>query len=244
MAEQQPVADGAHGAEAAALGKKADAQADGQRDEERRVLGARPLETVEQSAALRLALHLRPEEHEDEQAEHGDGQHQAGCGPGGLGAAQGVAVFQEQGADPDAAGQAGQAEQGVAVAAGEPQGCPPGTAEKDKRADHGEHAQHEADDGRRAGPRPELAGHQGCAQRAEHETDDLGPQVLDHLGPVQAERAGHVALETGHADAHVGRVAEFLQQCGKHADDRAHRDDAPPGGKEVFSLHDRLLPGL
>ncbi len=80
---------------------------------------------------------------------------------------------------------------------------------------------------------------QGRDQRAEHETDDLGPQVLDHLGPVQAERSGSVALETGHADAHVGRVAEFLQQRGEHADDRAHRDDAPPGGKDVFSLHDR-----
>ncbi len=53
------------------------------------MLGTRPLEIVEQSAALRLALHLRPEEHQAEQAEHGNGQYQAGgelggagCGPG------------------------------------------------------------------------------------------------------------------------------------------------------------------
>ena len=122
-----------------------------------------------------------------------------------LAATQAVAGLEELHADGDAHRQAGQAEDGVQVAAGQAQERAPGAAQEGQRADHGEHAQHEAHDGRRAGARPELAESERRDHGAEHETDDLRADVLHDGGAVQAQRAGDVALEAGHADAHVGR---------------------------------------
>jgi hypothetical protein len=53
---------------------------------------------------------------------------------------------------------------------------------------------------------------------------------------VKPDGPGNVSFKTGHADAHVSRVAPFLQKRGKHADKGANANDAPPCGKKVFEL--------
>ena len=58
---------------------------------------------------------------------------------------------------------------------------------------------------------------------------------------MQAEAASDVALEAGHADAHIGGIAEFLQQDCRKADDSADEDDAAGSGKGIFAVHKVLL---
>ena len=65
LSEQQEVTDGAHGAEAAALGQKTHDQSRAQRKQEGSVLGTGSLDRIEEHAALGLALDLRVHEVED-----------------------------------------------------------------------------------------------------------------------------------------------------------------------------------
>ena len=103
---------------------------------------------------------------------------------------------------------------------------PPGAAQKHQGADHGEHAEHEADDGSGTGPGPEVPGDESSAKGTEHEPDDLRAHVLDHARPVQPHGSGDVALETGHADAHVPRISQILKQCCQAADHQPDENDA------------------
>ncbi len=98
---------------------------------------------------------------------------------------------------PDAHDETGQAQDGVEVAAGQPEQGAPGAAEEDQGSDHGEHAEHETDDGCGTGPGTEVLGRQGSRQGAQDEADDFRAHVLDHSRPVQADGAGDVPLEAG-----------------------------------------------
>jgi hypothetical protein len=56
----------------------------------------------------------------------------------------------------------------------------------------------------RDGAHPAEAGALG------EEADDLRADVLHDGGTVEPQGTGDVALEAGHADAHVGRIAQLL----------------------------------
>ena len=111
---------------------------------------------------------------------------------------------------------------------------PPGAAKKHQRADHGENAQNEPHDRRRAGPGPEFFEQISGDQRPQDEPDDLGPHILHHGGPMQPQCARDVAIEAGHTNPHVGRVAPFLQQRCENPDNHTDTDDPPTGCQNVF----------
>ena len=90
---------------------------------------------------------------------------------------------------------------------------------------HHEKAQHEAGQGRAAALGGELTLEQGDAEAAQHQADDLRPDILHGGGPVQAQTACGIPQEAGDAEAHVGRVAEKDQQRRNDADDQARNDD-------------------
>ncbi len=162
--------------------------------------------------------------------------------PGGErpGAAQGEALLQEDDAHEDAAQEAEEASHGRQVAAAEAQDHPQGAAQEDQGAHHHHKAQQEAHGGRGAGPGPEFLGGQSRAEGAQHETDDLRPDVLHLPGAVEADGARNVPQEAGDAEAHVAGVAVGRQHQGRDADDHAGEQDhavlpEPVGFFHVFS---------
>jgi hypothetical protein len=185
---------------------------------------------------LGLSFNLWINQQEDQKTQHDQRQHPPHRGVGALGATQIVAVFEKKRTDPDAEGQAQQSQDGIAVAAGQPQHRPPRTSQKDQCPDHGKGAQNEADNGRRTHPGPEFLEQIGGNHRTDDEPDDLRTDVLDHAGPVQTQCTGHVAFETGHTDAHIPGVSQVLQQRCQNADGSSHADDSPTAGKKI--LHD------
>lgn len=100
----------------------------------------------------------------------------------------------------------------------------------------------ETDDGSGTAPGPEFARHEGHGHGPEHEADDFRPDVLHDGGAMQTETACNVAFEAGDAYAHVGGIAEFLQQNGCNADDRTDEDDAGGAGKRILAVHEKAPP--
>ena len=242
LPEKEHVTDGAHGAEAAALGQDAHHEARRQREEHGRMYGAGAFEGIEEHAALVLSLHLRIEQEQGQQGQHDAGQDKPAHLALALAAAQREALAEEERADAHADDQTGQTEKRVGVPAGEPHDDAPRAAQKDQRADGRHHAQQQADDGRGAAARPVFAAKQGRAQRAQHHAEDLRPQVLDDGRAVQADGPGDVAVEAGDADAHVAGIAHALQQDGQRAQDEPCADHARRGGEEVGTgFHDTPL---
>lgn len=234
VTEQEKVTEGAHGAETAALRQDADDQSEAERGQEGSVLGTGALEGVEDGTALGLPFNLREEEIEGEQAEHQQGENKTGQTALSCISAKGVALTEEKRAAENADKKTGKAEEGVAVAAGKAQDGAPGAAEKDQRA-HGRHdAENEADQRGGTAAGLEFTGGKGSHQSSQDKAHDLGPQILNHSGAVQAESAGCVALKAGNADTHVAGVAELLQADGQCADHRADDNNARRSGKEIF----------
>ena len=215
LPEKDEVTNGAHGAETAPLGQKSDQKTHDQRHRKWRMHRARPLDTVEENPAFRLAGDLRKNKHEKEQPHHEEGQHQSRRMVRLLGPSEIVSPFQEKGADPDADDQAQQAKDGVAVAAGETQRRPPGAPQKHQRPDHGKDTEDKPDDRRGAQTGTVFLEQVGGHQRPEDKTDDFGANVLHHIGPVKAEGAGDVPFEAGHADPHVAGIPHFCKSGAK-----------------------------
>ena len=236
LVEQQDVTHGAHGAEAAALGQEAHQQTGTEREQEGGVHGAGALEGVEEDAVLGLSFHGRVEQIDGDQGEHDAGQDQAGRLALALAAAQGEAHAEEDRAQTDADHQAGQAEQGVGVAAGQTHDDAPGAAQEDQGADGCDDAQQEADGRSGAAAGAVFAKAEGSGQGAQHHAHDLGTQVLDDGRAVQAHGPCDVAVEADHADAHVAGVAGELQKDGYQAQEKARDHDARGGREEIEAV--------
>ena len=78
------------------------------------------------------------------------------------------------------------------------------------------------------------------AEGAQHEADDLRPDVLHLPGAVEADGARDIPQEAGNAEAHVAGVAVGRQHQGGDADDHAGEQDhavlpEPVGFFHVFS---------
>ena len=233
LPEQHEVTDAAHHAQAGALGDGAHDEARRQTDEQRRVLGA--------GAFLREVDKGRGQRQQHQQRRHDGGQHGALGGGQAVGAAQGVALVQEEHAAQDARHEAGQPEQRVAVAARQTQNHAEGAAKEHQAADHDEEAQHEPGHGSAAALGGPLLTHQREDQAAQHQTDDLRPDVLHGGGAVQAHRTGDVPYKAGDAEAHVGGVAQQHQHCRNDADAKARRQR---NGKFFFVVHRKIPPSL
>lgn len=143
----------------------------------------------------------------------------------GVGALQAVAVFEELHAAEDADREADEPDDGVEVAAGDPQNHAQRAAEEDERGDHDERAEHEAGHRRGAAAGEELLLHGRDDERAEHEADDFRADVLDDRRLVHPDRTGGVADEAGDAEAHVFGVPEPDERGGDDADGHAGEDD-------------------
>ena len=219
LPEQHHVTDAAHHAQAGPLGQSAHDQARRQADEHGSVLGA--------GAAAGLGeVDEGGSRHQQDKHHHLDGREQEALQPGhGIGALQGIALLQEEHARQNAQHEAKPAQQSVQVAAGQAQDHAEGAAQEHQAADHHEKAQHEAGQGRAAALGGELTLEQGDAEAAQHQADDLRPDILHGSGPVQAQTACGIPQEAGDAEAHVGRVAEKDQQRRNDADDQARNDD-------------------
>ena len=156
-------------------------------------------------------------DHQDQQT-HIDGGHEhafdLGLGPGLL---EGEALLQEQSAHKNADDEADEAQDGVSVTAAQADDHPQGAAQEHEGAHHHAEAQHEPGDGGGATPHFELLARQGHDHGAQHQTDDLGADVLNNGGPVHPHAAGDVTQEAGDTEAHVHRVAQGNQH---------HRGDA------------------
>ena len=167
---------------------------------------------------------------------HHDGrQHAALRLADGVGSFKREAVFEEQHADTDARDKADEAYQRVQITAAQTEHHPQRAAQKDQRADHDEHAQHESGRGGRARLRAELARCERHDERAQHQAQDLRAQILHLRGAVQAERARDVPLKAGDAEAHVGGVSQRGQRQGRDSDDDAGQNHEP-----VSFFHDIL----
>ena len=110
-------------------------------------------------------------------------------------------------ADGNADGQPGQAQQGIQIAARQPQQRPPRAAQKRERADHGKDAEEKARKRRGTGSRFKFLKQQRGEHRPQHKPDDFRPNVLRDRRPVQPQRSSNIALKTGHANAHILRIA-------------------------------------
>ena len=156
-------------------------------------------------------------DHQDEQA-HVDSGHEHTLDLGlRLGLLEGEACLQEQGAHEDADDEANEAQDGVSVAAAQADDHPQGAAQEHEGAHHDAEAQHEPGHGGGAAPHLEFLACQGHDHGAQHQANDLGPDVLHNGGPVHPHAAGDVPQEAGDTEAHVYRVAQSNQH---------HRGDA------------------
>ena len=177
---------------------------------------------------------------QDEKDHHDAGEHQALPGGERPGAAQGEALLQEDDANQDAAQEAQKASNRRQITAAEPQDHPQGAAQEDQGAHHHHKAQQEAHGGGGAGTGTELLRGESGAEGAQHEADDLRPDVLHLPGAVEADGARDIPQEAGNAEAHVAGVAVGRQHQGGDADDHAGEQDhavlpEPVGFFHVFS---------
>ena len=164
--------------------------------------------------------------HQQDEHHHLDGGEDHAVQLGlGIGALQGVAPLQEEHTGQDAQHKAQQAQQGVQVAARQTQDHAEGAAQEHQAAHHHEEAQHKSGDGCAAALGGELLLAQGHDEAAQHQADDLRPDVLHGGGTVQAQTAGGIPQEAGDAEAHIGGIAEKDQQRGNDADDQSGDDD-------------------
>ena len=235
--EENKITERAHGAEAAALGKRADDDRHAEGQKERSMGSAGAAHGIEQRSALRLSGNLREGKIQAQKSQHEQGEEPACGGVLPDAAAERIAALEEQRAQAYAADKPGKTEQRVAVTAGKAENGAPRTAEKDQCADGCNHAENESDDGRGAAAGPELADHERHAHGTEHEAD-----ILHDGSAMQTETARDVAFKAGHAYAHVGGIAEFLQQYGCNADKRADEDDAGGAGKGILAVHEKAPP--
>jgi len=225
--EEHHVADAAHHAEAGLLRQSAHDERDGQRDQHRRMLGAGALGAGEEDRG--------DDQQKQQQPRHDGRQHATLRLADGVSSFERKAVFEEQHADTDARDKADEAYQRVQITAAQTEHHPQRAAQKDQRADHDEHAQHESGRGGRARLRAELARCERHDERAQHQAQDLRAQILHLRGAVQAERARDVPLKAGDAEAHVGGVSQRGQRQGRDSDDDAGQNHEP-----VSFFHDIL----
>ena len=233
LTEKDEIPERAHGTETAALRDKTYDQRKPERNEQRSVLRAGAGNGIEQDAALVLAFNLRKEQIQGEQTQHEQRKEPAGQRGLPAAAAKRIAPAKEQRSRSDAGEQSGQAENRIEVASGQAQHGTPWTAQKDQCAHGRDDSEHEPGNGGGTAARLEIAKGQRRAKGTDHQADDLGAQVLDNSRAVQADGSGHVTLETGHADAHVGWVAVELKDNGQYADKRAGDNYAHCCGKKV-----------
>ena len=128
---------------------------------------------------MRLIRDLRENEVKKEQADGDDGEECPGDDALAVAAAKGIAFFEKERPEPDPRGQAGKAEDGVSVAAGEAEYRAPRASEEHQCAHGGYHAEDKTDDGCGTPARFEFPRGDGGGQRAEHQPHDFRAQVLD-----------------------------------------------------------------
>ena len=244
LLEQHHVAQGPHGAEAAALGQKAHDQPHADGEYKGCMLRAGAFDGIEEHAALRLFCHLRIEQIQGHEGKHDAGQHQAGNLALALAAAQRKAHAEKYGANAHAADQARKTKERKGVAARKAQNNAPGATQKDQRANTRYAPQQKAGDGGRAAARLVFAKGQRRAKCAKHHAHDFGPQILHDGRAVKAQRASDIAVKADHADAHVAGIAHLLEQHGKHAEHKPGGNDACCGGEKIEAwFHEILLLG-
>ena len=184
-----------------------------QRGEESGVLGA--------GAFLGEAEEGGHRQNENQKHGHHHGKHAALSLADLMRASQREALLQEHDADADTGGKADKSHQRVEVAAAQTQNHPQGAAQEGQCADHHKSAQHEPQRRRGAGPCPKLLRGQRHDKGTQHQTDDLGTDILHFGGTVKPAGAGDVPQEAGNAEAHVGRVPQQRQHNGRKAHCRA-----------------------
>ena len=177
--------------------------------------------------------------HQEQEQHHlEDGEQPALQSGKPVGAPEGIPPVQEKYPGQNAADESTQAEQDVQIAAGQPQDHAEGAAQEHQAADHDEEAQHEAGQRGAAAPGGELLPGQGQQKAAQHQSDDLGADVLHRGGGVETKGSGGVPQEAGDAEAHVDRIAEEHQQGCEDTDDDAGQNDA---GGFLFQVHPLIL---
>ena len=152
----------------------------------------------------------------------------------GIGALQGIAPLQEEHTGQNTQRKAQQTQQGVQVAACQTQDHAEGAAQEHQAAHHHEEAQHKPGDRSAAALGGELLLDKRHAEAAQHQTDDLGPDVLYGGGTVQTQTTSGIPQEAGNAEAHVGGIAEKDQQRSNDADDQSGDDDL---NSFAFDIH-------
>ena len=100
-------------------------------------------------------------------------------------------------------------------------------------ANHDGEAQYESGQRGAAALGGEFLAHQAHDKGAQHQADDLRPDILDDLRPVHTYAAGDIPQEAGDAEAHVFRVAKGHQ---RHGDDAHHQ----PGQNDQAMLFDEV----
>ena len=116
---------------------------------------------------MRLIRDLRENEVKKEQADGDDGEECPGDDALAVAAAKGIAFFEKERPEPDPRGQAGKAEDGVSVAAGEAEYRAPRASEEHQCAHGGYHAEDKTDDGCGTPARFEFPRGDGGGQRAD-----------------------------------------------------------------------------
>ena len=211
--EQDHVTQTANHAQTGTLSDGTDDQAGSQSSEQRSAHGA--------GAALR-ELQQHGESHQQDQQSHVDAGHGNTFQLALLvSTAQGEALLQEDDADQDTGDEAQQTDNGVQIAAGDTQSHTQGAAQEDQSAHHDAEAQHKTGQGRRTAAGGEVLLDQSDDKGANHQTDDLGTDVLDDSSTVHTDTAGDVTDEAGDAEAHVLGVAQHHQCNGDGTNDTA-----------------------
>ena len=130
--EHHRVAQTADHADTGFLCQRANNQRDQQRDQERGVLGA--------GALLRELEQRGNSQEQDQQADHDSGQHRAVERLGGVVPLKREALADEDRAEEDTGGEAGQTDNGIQIAASQTQHHAQRAAEEGQRADHDEYS--------------------------------------------------------------------------------------------------------
>ena len=219
LPEEGHIADAAHHAQAGALGQSAHHKARDQADQDGSMQRA--------GACARLGEEdeggSRHQQHQHDHLHRREGcalQHRLF-----KGAAQRVAPVQEHNTHQNARHETGQPQQRVQIAARQTQNHAEGAAQKHQAADHHKEAQHKAGQRGAAAPGGKFLLGQCHGKAAQHQTNDLRPDVLHCARPVQAQCARGVPQKTGDAEAHVHRVAEEYQRRRNDADDQPRDHD-------------------
>ena len=216
--EHERITQAADHAEPALLRERADNERDGERDPEGSVLGA---------GALFGELEQRGHgDDQDEQHGYHSGQHAALGHVRLIRTLEGEALLQARNADENADDETGKADERVEVAAAETEHHAQRAAEEGQRADDDERTEHKTHRGGRARAGLEFLARNAHNERAEHETDDLGADILHLCGAVQAAGARNIAQKAGNTESHIRRVAERRQNERSKAHSGTGSDDA------------------